>query len=369
MKKVISYLFILWVCLSFSVSLQKELEYSKNIAIKYLLNQQNNNGSWGPYEGVPAYTALVARALLQEKKGREKFDTQLTRAIKYLESNLTSDFAIVSPGKRTYKNYTTSVSIVAFYLYEKNKYKSLIKKMRQSLIKNQFNQQQGIEAGGIGYGSNKQKSDLSNTQFALEALYLTESIEDLETLETLSYKRLWQNSLAYIKNTQITADNPYPWIDINDKKEIGGFLYSPDRSFLKDKKLRSYGSMTYAGLKSMIFAKLSKNDPRIKAALDWIVRYYTVKENPRLGQQGYFYYLNIMAKTLRVLDINLLESSGKSYNWAKDIIQILINKQRSDGSWINPNGRWQENNPILVTSYSLMSLQYADNKGLFYEKY
>ena len=369
MKKIISYLYIFVLGFSLPISLKKELEHSKNLAIKYLLSQQNENGSWGPYQGVPAYTALVMRALLQETQGRQKFDRQLAHSIEYLKNNLTSDYAIVNPGKRKYKNYTTAVSIVAFYLYDKNKYKSLIKKMRQSLIKNQFNQQQGIESGGIGYGSNQQKSDLSNTQFALEALYLTQSIEDQEYLSSKSYKELWNNSLAYIKNTQITEDNPYPWIDTKDKEEHGGFLYSPDRSQIKQNKLRSYGSMTYAGLKSMIFAKLSKNDPRIKAALNWIIRHYTVEENPQLGQQGYYYYLNTMAKTLRILDINILKSSGKSYNWTKDLTQTLINKQHSNGSWINPTGRWQENNPILVTSYSLMSLQYADNNGLFYEKY
>ena len=32
--------------------------------------------------------------------------------------------------------------------------------------------------------------------------------------------------------------------------------------------LRSYGGMTYAGLKSMAYAKLTRDDPRVKAAVE-----------------------------------------------------------------------------------------------------
>jgi len=38
--------------------------------------------------------------------------------------------------------------------------------------------------------------------------------------------------------------------------------------------LRSYASMTYAGLKSMIYAGVDKDDPRVKAAMKWIQKHY-----------------------------------------------------------------------------------------------
>ena len=50
--------------------------------------------------------------------------------------------------------------------------------------------------------------------------------------------------------------------------------------------LRSYGSMTYAGLKSMIYAGLSHDDPRVKAAWEWIGRNFTVDENPGMAASG-----------------------------------------------------------------------------------
>ena len=42
--------------------------------------------------------------------------------------------------------------------------------------------------------------------------------------------------------------------------------------------------MTYAGLKSMIYAGLSRDDPRVKAVLSYIIQHYTVDENPGLAQ-------------------------------------------------------------------------------------
>ena len=41
--------------------------------------------------------------------------------------------------------------------------------------------------------------------------------------------------------------------------------------------------MTYAGLKSMMYAGLGKDDPRVKAAWGWIQKNYTVDENPGLA--------------------------------------------------------------------------------------
>src|SRR5437773_7160188 len=50
----------------------------------------------------------------------------------------------------------------------------------------------------------------------------------------------------------------------------------------------SYGSMSYAGLKSFIYANLKKDDPRVVAAVNWLKRNYSVDENPALGAQGLY---------------------------------------------------------------------------------
>ncbi len=59
--------------------------------------------------------------------------------------------------------------------------------------------------------------------------------------------------------------------------------------------------MTYAGLKSMIYAGLTPDDPRVKAACDYIKNHYTLDENPGLGQQGLYYYYHTFAKAMALL--------------------------------------------------------------------
>ena len=57
--------------------------------------------------------------------------------------------------------------------------------------------------------------------------------------------------------------------------------------------------MSYAGLLSYIYADLSKSDPRVTAAVDWLKGHYSVDENPGMGADGLFYYYQVMAKGSR----------------------------------------------------------------------
>jgi squalene-hopene/tetraprenyl-beta-curcumene cyclase len=130
---------------------------------------------------------------------------------------------------------------------------------------------------------------------------------------------------------------------------------------------RSYGSMTYALLKSYIFAGVPKDDPRVKAASEWLRRNYTLDvnpgfeaaEDPSAAFQGLFYYFSTMARTLEVAgEANIVDARGESRSWRKDLAGRLVAIQRKDdGSWLNENSpRWYEGNPILATSYALLAL-------------
>ena len=365
MKKIFIYFSVLFLCISQSrnPSIIHENDYSRQLAINFLLSKQNPNGSWGEYGGNPAYTSLVIRSLCQEKQGTVIFKKQLEPAISYLLKNIAPDFSVVNPGPRSYKNYTSSVALIAFYLYDKQKFRDLIIKIRNSIKKNQFDESYGIEAGGIGYGSNSKKSDLSNTQYALEALFISNNLEESNKNEQV----IWDRAVEFIKRCQVSKKNPLPWIKVTEE-DLGGFLYSPDRSMVEDTQLRSYGSMTYAAVKSMLYAKLTPKDERIKLALQWIKNHYTTKENPKLGQMGYYYYINTFAKTLRILGMEkIVNKQNQIRLWKDDLTKTLVSKQNPNGSWQNKVGRWQENNPILSTCYALMALQYASKLKSFYE--
>ncbi len=60
--------------------------------------------------------------------------------------------------------------------------------------------------------------------------------------------------------------------------------------------------MSYGGLLCYIYAKLSKEDPRVVAVKDWLRSNYTIEENPGMEQQGYFYYRHLLTKALTASD-------------------------------------------------------------------
>ena len=122
--------------------------------------------------------------------------------------------------------------------------------------------------------------------------------------------------------------------------------------------LRSYGSISYAGLLSYVYADLRRDDPRVVAVFDWLRRNYTLQENPGMGPQGLYYYFHTMTKALTAYGAEeLTVEGGGTIRWRQEVALRLLDLQQKDGSWINESGRWMEKDPVLVTSYALLALE------------
>ena len=336
---------------------------------KFLLSKQNKNGSWGEYGGNPAYTSLAITTLLVSPLGqKDEVKQAIEKSLPYILDHVQPNGSITYKGDRAYANYTTSLAIVALFAVDEKKFEKEILKGREFLKNSQFGPETGSEAGGIGYGSNNSKSDMSNTQYALEALYITERVasEKLTLEEQKEMREVWAKALEFMARCQSDeAINKAEWVKKNPAKEKGGFIYSPDRSKVKvtDGTLRTYGSMTYAGLKSMIYAQLKKDDPRVTSAVEWISKNYTLEENPGVGLEGYYYYFHTFAKALDVYgDDELKSAGGQSIFWRRDLVEKLLSLQNANGSWSNTEGRWQEKDSVLSTTYALTAMMYALSK-------
>jgi hypothetical protein len=121
--------------------------------------------------------------------------------------------------------------------------------------------------------------------------------------------------------------------------------------------------MTYAGLKSFLYAGVGKDDPRVKAAVDWIRRHYTLEENPGQKDAGLFYYYHVFAKAMDALGEDRFEDAkGVKHDWRKELFEALKSKQAADGNWANKNGAFLENSPELATAFALLSLSYTTPK-------
>ncbi|MFZ5830091.1 MAG: prenyltransferase/squalene oxidase repeat-containing protein [Planctomycetota bacterium] len=316
---------------------------------------QAQDGSFSGQTGI-GVTALVATAILRH--GRTADDPLVAKSLEYLKGFVQPDGGIYVTDT-FHKNYETCLALVAFQAANGDgRYNDLIKSAEKFIKGAQWDEGEGIDKshfnyGGAGYGRNK-RPDLSNTTFLLDALQAVGSGPDDPNV---------QNALIFVSRCQNLESEknatPFAQQGPND----GGFYYTPAAggvSFAGEAEgggLRSYGSMTYAGLKSMIYAGLGPDDKRVKAALDWIRKHYGLNENPNMGQQGLYYYYHTFAKALAATKLETLEDDqGNKHDWRADLRKELISRQREDGSWLNDETRWMEGDPNLVTGYALLSL-------------
>jgi squalene-hopene/tetraprenyl-beta-curcumene cyclase len=286
----------------------------------------------------------------------------VTKALRYLEGFIGPKGGL---SEAPHANYTTSIALVAFQQANLNgRYDQVIKAGQGFLTAMQWDEGEGKSRsdafyGGAGYGGKNSRPDLSNTAFFMEALRDTGLPADDPHL---------QKALVFVSRCQNLKSefNDQAWAGkIND----GGFIYTAAQGGVsmagKDAGggLRSYASMTYAGLKSMIYAGLTREDPRVKAALNYITHHYSLDENPGLGQQGLYYYYHTFAKTMSVLETpTITDAAGTSHDWRSELITALAKRQQADGSWVNSSDRFMEGDPSLVTAYALLALAYTRAK-------
>jgi squalene-hopene/tetraprenyl-beta-curcumene cyclase len=119
--------------------------------------------------------------------------------------------------------------------------------------------------------------------------------------------------------------------------------------------------MSYSGFKSLAYAGLTQDDPRVKAVMDWIKKNYTVEKNPGQGDAGLYYYYHAFAAALKASTLkSITDDAGLSHDWRKDLAAELAKRQRPDGSWTNSNRQWFENDANLATSFALIALSYCE---------
>lgn len=327
-------------------------------AVSFLRESQGDEGHWTS-PTAPGVSALVTYALLES--GVKPEDPTVARALRHLESFIQKDGGIYHPGT-THRNYETCIVLQAFAAANDNgKYTDAIGRATAFLKGLQWDQGEGLEStdtafGGAGYGSHE-RPDLSNTTFLIEAL---------KTAGVKSDDPAMQKALVFVSRCQ-NLESVHNTTEFATKVNDGGFYYTPaaggtsQAGLTADGGLRSYASMTYAGLKSMIYAGLEAEDPRVIAASKWIRDHYTLDNNPGLEQQGLFYYFHTFAKTLEVLGWETVEDAqGVKHDWRAELIAKLGTLQNDDGSWLNRTSRWYEGDPNLVTAYALLALAHCE---------
>ena len=337
---------------------------------QFLYNNQDATGWWSDPD-LPALTglALVALKMAKVKDLDRKYESERMRAYDYLTSLVKLD-GTIHAGRLI--NYNTACSLMAFSVSENDRYQSIIRRARASIANSQIDlgekgKLDNPHDGGVGYNSKYDHSDMNNTLMAVEAMRMSEMAlmgsekSANRPLVDLDWKAL-EHFLASCQNLPERSNNPNLSKNVQDR---GGFIYHPGESKAgevvdeKSKRvaLRSYGSISYAGMMSFAYARVGKDDDRVSAVIDWLGSNYTLDENPGMGQEGLYYYYHLMAKALSAQKVQFLKlEDGNMVQWRRDLAKRLISLQKEDGSWQNPTKRWMEGNPVLATSYVLVAL-------------
>ena len=357
-------------------------------AIAYLRSQQDPaTGGWahrtdGP--DFPAITGLVLTGMLDDPR-IDQNDPTVRRGVEYVLGFRKPDGTIhdgVVPA------YNTAICLSALARVHTCDSAEAIAAGQQAIRAMQWHSAvpSGAQAynepvnedhpffGGIGYG-NHGRPDLSNLGFALQALHDTGVSADDE-----AFKR----AMTFLARTQmLDAVND---MDYADHSQQGGFIYAtvPDAQSVDGRagqsmaglveeelddgttgsRLRAYGSMTYVGFKSLVYADLPRDDPRVVAAKRWIEHNYTLDENPGMGAQGQYYYYVSIARALDawgspLVGVRTESQTTRSVDWRLELIDKLGELQEPDGSFRVLDQRWMESNQVLITAYGLIALEIA----------
>lgn len=395
-QRLTALLLLLCVCLP-TTALDDEHWKKANDSIEkgiaYLRSTQAEDGSWMPDMG-PAVTGLALTALLEQPNiGPD--DEAAAKAIAYILKHVQEDGSIRQGPDGILASYNTALCLSALARIggSNPEAASAIRGGQEFLKGTQWilgmkdPDGKTIDEnhpffGGFGYGKHG-RPDISNTQLALQALYDTGV-----NCEDPAFKR----ALTFLNRIQAVESN-----DQNaDKFEKldGGFIYStsidkdaigvPESKANQDQidegkagrpvsGLRTYGSVTYAGFKSMVYANLDRDDPRMVAALGWIKNNYTLNQNPGMPEeqklQGLYYYYLTMGRALNAYGNSTIdvvrsaadgaEPTTEKRDWANDLINVIVSQQHEEGWWANKETRWLESQPVLVTAYSVIALQNA----------
>ena len=127
-------------------------------------------------------------------------------------------------------------------------------------------------------------------------------------------------------------------------------------------------AFSYDDMLPMVYLPLAHDHQIARRAFEAVRATYELDRNPDLtrrygaagfqpGTQGLYYYYVVLARALSVRATPWLTTAdGRRHDWVRELAEKLLSLQRPDGSWVNSDATWWEDEPVLVTSYALIAL-------------
>jgi squalene-hopene/tetraprenyl-beta-curcumene cyclase len=359
------------------------IDRSLAAAVTFLIRQQSSDGAWRPdtygvFKDGPSLTPLVLQALLATAPA-EKRDLGLRKGVNYLANMVQADGRIdAGPRGLSYPVYTAAYAVLVLSQPCNARYRRERETWLTYLRARQLTEELGWEPadreyGGWGYASGLPRkpkpgeaaaplteSNLSATTCALSALRAAGVPPTDPALE---------KALSFVERCQNYPNYCDPFFD------DGGFFFIYDdavrnkagvagRDVQGRERYASYGSTTADGLRALLACGLPSADHRIIAARRWLERNFNPADHPgkyareRLGDRSalYFYYCCSVSQAFRMLGLQEMQTVAGRVSWAAALADELLQRQRPDGSWINPGRAVREDEPVLATSFATIAL-------------
>lgn len=311
---------------------------SMQAGVKYLLSEQRADGSWPDYDAQRSYasyhsgvTSLCTLALLNA--GMDTDDAQIERALNYLRKQTDLD-----------RTYTVALQTIVMCTASPKRDGLQIRKNVAWL---QAAQRKNVPVergkGSWGYEKDGDGEDPSNAQFALLALY------EAERAGVPVKDSTWRLALDYWKRNQL-AD--------------GSFRYSKEQP--------STGSMTCAGIGSMVIASgqvsdldatieggvvqcctgNGATDESIERGLAWLGKHFSARRNPisrnveGLAGLNHYYYLYALERVGRLAGRRFIGD----HDWYREGVEVLLDLQD------DLSGFWGAKGDLTSTAFSVLFL-------------
>ncbi len=327
----------------------------------FLSERQAPDGSWAVH---PAVTSLAALALLNNPTGDAVSQRAAgARAVRYITQHLPLD---VAPGRTVsaqYPVFAAAVAVLAPVRLGNDADLPFIRRVRAYLFAAQSREvsPESPAYGGF-HGQHGPVPDLMTTEYVLEALYLSDFLDRPPQATTPDAARhadaAYAAALRFISKCQIP-----PGTGPGADEQAGCFLTTPPAVPAVPGLAAIPMSVCYltaAGAKSLLYAGVSADDVRATAAFGQLARRLSWRENPGLGETGYFGYVFTLAKGLTAWDrANPGSTKVPCPGWRREVTEALLSRQNADGGWSSRAADWWENRPDLVTAYAMLTLELA----------
>jgi hypothetical protein len=363
----------------------QQIERALARALNFLVSHQSTDGAWrsdtyGTFKDGSALTPLALVALQDAGPVAETADAR-SRAAAYLAGLVRPDGTIDGgPAGLDYPLYTAASSVVALSGPGTDKYKGARYSWLAYLTERQLDEKLGWqpadkEYGGWGYCRGLPRkptpgvialplieSNLSATVAALEgvcsAARLRQPILDM----ALVFVRRCQNWPADGAARDEHFDDGGFFFIYDDPVRNKAGVAGTDRQGRQ--RFASYGSTTADGLRALLLCGVPPTDERVIAARRWLEAHFAAGVHPgayverhvpnRMGV--YFYYCRSLSAAFRQLGLARVSIRHGGVDWAAELADDLLKRQRDDGSWLNPIQAQREDEPLVATAFAVQAL-------------